>query len=162
MIKILKAAQDDAYIIHELAHLIYFPTYSSILSKDQMDFMLGKSYTVAALQESMQTDQDFYIAYNVHNKPVGFMALKDKNTQILRIEKLYLLPEAQGSGIGKELVNFAIQQGKLQNKSIIELNVNRGNKAYYFYLKVGFKVVQEVDIPYYGYILDDYIMQKEI
>jgi GNAT superfamily N-acetyltransferase len=148
----------EAEIIHQLAHQIYYPTYTGVLSDDQMEFMLERSYTVRALQESMRTDQDFYLAFDVRN-PVGFMSLKNKDEDILRIEKLYLLPQTQGKGFGKELISFAKEEAKSRNKNIVQLNVNRGNKAYYFYLKMGFTVVEEIDIPYFDYILDDYVMQ---
>lgn len=148
----------EADIIHQLAHQIYYPTYIGILSDDQMEFMLKRSYTVRALQESMRIDQDFYVVFDARN-PVGFMSLKNKNEDILRIEKLYLLPHTQGKGFGKELISFAIEEAKSRNKSIVQLNVNRGNKAYYFYLKMGFTVVEEIDIPYFDYILDDYVME---
>ncbi|NGM73238.1 GNAT family N-acetyltransferase [Sphingobacterium sp. SGL-16] len=161
MLQIEKATTEDASIIHKLAHQIYYPTYLGILSQEQMDFMLEKSYTVSALQESMRTHQDFYIAYD-QQAPIGFIALKSKNATILRIEKLYLLPQTQGKGFGSQLIDFAKNKATIRNKSIVELNVNRGNNAYYFYLKVGFKVVQEVDIPYFGYILDDYVMQVQL
>lgn len=161
MMQIRKAKEKDVQIIHELAHQIYFPTYSNILSQDQMEFMLEKSYTIPAVQESMRTDQDFYIAYD-RDMAIGFIALKEKNESILRIEKLYLLPQTQGKGFGRALIDFAKSEASSKNKSIVELNVNRGNNAYYFYLKMGFKVAEEVDIPYFGYLLDDYIMQSSL
>ncbi len=60
------------------------------------------------------------------------------------------------------MISFAEEEATQRGRDTLELNVNRGNKAYYFYLKQGFEVVEEVDIPYYGYILDDYVMQKKI
>ena len=161
MLTIRYAKSEDAEVIHQLAHRIYYPTYQNILGKDQMDFMLGKSYTVEALQESMNSDQDFYLVLH-DDVPVGFIAIKEKNDAILRIEKLYLLPDMQGMKIGTEMINFVRIQGLSRNKTILELNVNRGNKASEFYKKVGFSIVKEVDIPYFGYILDDYIMQMDI
>ena len=44
----------------------------------------------------------------------------------------------------------------------LTLNVNRGNKARYFYEKVGYQIIEEVDIPYFDFILDDYIMSKSL
>lgn len=158
MLNIRKATLEEAKLIHVLAHQIYYPTYNGVLTKNQMHFMLEKSYTVEALQQSMRSDQDFYLI-NFQNEDVGFIALKNKNSHILRIEKLYLLPQIQGKGIGSSLIDFAKKECVRRDKSILELNVNRGNNAYYFYLKVGFKVVEEVDIPYFDYILDDYVMQ---
>ncbi len=158
MFSIRRANLAEAEIIHRLAHQIYYPTYTGILSDDQMKFMLERSYSVQALQESMQTDQDFYLAFD-KEKPIGFIALKDRVEDILRIEKLYLLPQTQGKGFGKELISFAIAEAKSKNINRVQLNVNRGNKAYYFYLKMGFTVVHEIDIPYFDYILDDYVME---
>ena len=161
MFSIRRAYLAEAEIIHQLAHQIYYPTYTGILSEEQMKFMLERSYTVQALQESMQTDQDFYLAFDGQN-PVGFMALNDQDEAVFRIEKLYLLPQTQGKGFGKELISFAIAEAKSKNINRVQLNVNRGNKAYYFYLKMGFSVVHEIDIPYFDYILDDYVMEITI
>ena len=157
MLEIRIAQFEDAETIHKLAHQIYFTTYQDILSQDQMEFMLEKSYTVSALKQSMKLDQDFYLALD-NSIPVGFIALKNTDEQILRIEKLYLLPSTQGKGFGSKLIEFAKYEAKSRFKSTLELNVNRNNTAYHFYIKMGFKVIKEVDIPYYGYILDDYVM----
>lgn len=164
MYSITQANQADAMLIHELVYQIYEPTYQDILSSAQIQFMLEKSYAIEALQHTIAFDQDFFIIHNEAQIPVGFMAVKEKEeaTDIMRIEKLYLLPETQGKGYGRAFIDYAKDVAIERNKSILELNVNRGNKAYYFYLKMGFKVIQEVDIPYYGYILDDYVMQKNL
>lgn len=160
MFHVIKATADQAQIIHNLVHQIYYPTYKDILTKDQIDFMLDKSYTISALVESMCTDQDFYLLKE-EDVYIGFMALKQATDAIVRIEKLYLLPDTQGKGCGKLLINHAQDIALSNGKHVLELNVNRGNNAYHFYLKQGFKVIQEIDIPYYGYILDDYVMQKD-
>lgn len=159
MNQIFKAKPADAQTIHTLVHQIYYPTYKDILSKDQIEFMLDKSYTIEAIQASMASNQDFYLLQN-DQEFLGFMALSVSSSPLLRIEKLYLLPETQGKGCGKLMINFAQEVALSVGLNTLELNVNRGNKAYHFYLKQGFKVTQEVDIPYYGYILDDYVMQK--
>ena len=160
MFHVTKATADQAQIIHDLVHQIYYPTYKDILTKEQIDFMLDKSYTIEALQHAMATDQDFYLLKE-EDEYVGFMALKQATDTIVRIEKLYLLPEMQGKGCGKLLINYAQDMALSVGKHRLELNVNRSNKAYNFYLKQGFKVIQEIDIPYYGYILDDYVMQQD-
>ena len=162
MKKITQAIKEEAHLIHELVHQIYPPTYKHILSDDQIQFMLEKNYTISSLYEAMDSGQDFFLIWDDQDNPVGFMAVKSNMQDVLRIEKLYLLPETQGKGFGSEFIAFAEGIAINSKKSILELNVNRGNHAYYFYLKKGFKVIQEVDIPYYGYILDDYVMQKVI
>ena len=162
MYTINKAGVKDVSTIHQLANQIYYPSYQEILSKDQMDFMLEKSYTEKALIETIENNQDFYLLQNSAQNSVGFMAVQNKSSSILRIEKLYLLSSVQGQGCGRLLIDFAAQEALRRSRDTLELNVNRGNKAYYFYLKIGFEVVEEIDIPYFGYVLDDYIMQKRI
>lgn len=159
---ISKANIADATTIHELAHQIYHPTYHPILSNAQMEFMLENIYSIKTLAQAMLTDQDFYVLKSSSNEALGFIALHEKSESILRIEKLYLLPSTQGKGCGRELIDFAKAEALNRSKNILELNVNRRNKAYYFYLNQGFKVTEEVDIPYFGFILDDYIMQMSL
>lgn len=160
MIKIVKANKEDAELIQQLAHSIWYPTYQEILSKKQIDFMLERMYSVEAIQASMVLKSTFYLLID-DDEAVGFIGIEPKE-DLLRIEKIYLLPSTQGKGFGKLLIDFAAEEARKQGLSELELNVNRSNNAYHFYLKQGFKVVEEVDIPYYEFILDDYIMRKKI
>ncbi|PRD53812.1 GNAT family N-acetyltransferase [Sphingobacterium gobiense] len=160
MYTIRKVSREEATVIHHLGTEVYYTTYTAILSPAQIDFMLRKNYSPEAIQQSMLNGQDFYLIFQQEIQPLGFMALQKKSEDILRIEKLYLLKSSQGLGLGKKLIDFAVEKARELNCSVVELNVNRGNKAYYFYLKQGFQVMKEVDIPYYDYVLDDYVMQR--
>ena len=159
---IQRVGPQAAPLIQQLGTAVYHTTYQSILSGAQIDFMLQKNYTPEAIQQVMAAGQEFYILTKPDRQPLGFIALQKKNKDTLRIEKLYLLAGSQGLGLGKKLIDFAVDHAKGQGFSVVELNVNRGNNAYHFYRKHGFEVIAEVDIPYYGYILDDYIMQRPI
>ena len=160
MITIELAEQTDIRSISNMAHIIWPDAYGEILSKEQIDFMLEKSYTVEGLAEGMVNGQFFYILKE-DGIGQGFVALKTFEDK-LRIEKLYLMPHVQGKGFGKALIDFAVEKAKTKGKDILELNVNRNNPAYHFYLKQGFQVVETVDIPYYEYVLNDYVMQRTI
>lgn len=160
MITIRPALAADAALIQQLAHATWYPTYASVLSQEQIDFMLAQSYPVEALQQAMQDGLCFYLIVE-EAVALGFMALSKHPTR-LRIDKLYVLPETQGKGLGRKLIDFAASEALMQGLTVLELNVNRYNKAYHFYLKQGFKVVESVDIPYYQFVLNDYIMQKTL
>jgi GNAT superfamily N-acetyltransferase len=74
---------------------------------------------------------------------------------------LYVLPEAQGKGIGKLLIEEVIVLAEEMHSKSINLNVNRFNKAHFFYSKMGFCILKEVDIELdFGYLMEDYIMEK--
>ncbi len=162
MLSIRKAQSVELTIISELAQAIWHPTYAAILSKDQIEFMLEDMYSLKALKEKLDAGRMFYLAYE-GEKAVGYIALTALSEQsVLRIESLYLLPETQGKGFGKQLIDFAAEKALNEKLRVLELNVNRGNKAQLFYKKQGFIIVREVDIPYHGYVLDDYVMQKSL
>lgn len=153
----------DMARISAMAFEIWPATYRDILSQEQINFMLKRNYTPTALAHSAEGGQLFYVLKDdATNMDLGFVSLKPRQNT-LRIEKLYVMPEAQGKGVGSSLITFAEEKARQATLPVLELNVNRGNlKAYHFYLKQGFAVTDTVDIPYYGYVLDDYVMQKEI
>lgn len=152
----------DFALISQLAQEIWYPTYSPILSAAQIAFMLDQSYSSEGLSRAVEQGKIFHLLYE-GEIAVGFIAVRPvPENKVFRIESLYLLPSTQGKGYGQLLINFAAELAKSQSFSTLELNVNRQNKAYHFYLKVGFEVAYEIDIPYHGYVLDDYVMQKSI
>jgi putative acetyltransferase len=66
----------------------------------------------------------------------GFIGWSDSS-----IEMLFVHPDASGRGIGKELANFAIEQGNIQ------VDVNEANfGALAFYKKQGFEVFGRSDL----------------
>lgn len=153
----------DAERINAIAHKSWWSTYATFLPEEQIDFMLNELYNPAVLRKQIEEGIGFLII-ELESQPVGFVSFTRKadSTKIFRIEKLYLLKEAQGCGLGKALVDEVAELAKQDGFEFLELNVNRSNPAYHFYIKQGFTVVKEVDIPYYHFTLNDYILQKEV
>lgn len=156
-------SQSDLRKIHELAEEIWPYSYGEILSSDQIRFMLDQMYSVESLSNAVSEGQDFFI-FHEKCKSVGFISMQKKHgsVDILRIEKLYVLPQMHGQGVGKKLIMYTESKAAEAQYKYLELNVNRNNPAFYFYKKVGFSVVDSIDIPYHGYVLNDYVMQKQI
>ena len=73
----------------------------------------------------------------------------------------HLHPKAQGKGIGKKLMDEVTDLAIEIGSSAINLNVNRFNKAHFFYSKMGFIIISEVDVILdFGYLMEDFIMEK--
>ncbi|WP_207759825.1 hypothetical protein [Flavobacterium cyanobacteriorum] len=65
--------------------------------------------------------------------------------------------------MGKLFVNTIYEIAKRNADKAIQLNVNRYNPAVHFYEATGFKIIKEEDIDIgQGYLMEDYVMQKEI
>ncbi|WP_148266113.1 GNAT family N-acetyltransferase [Pseudovibrio sp. FO-BEG1] len=72
---------------------------------------------------------------------LGFYVLWDKQDH-LYLERLYFHPNAQGRGIGAEILTLLKQQATAQTKPI-RLDVLPKSRANPFYLRHGFKLVEE-------------------
>lgn len=157
------ATLSDIPLIKALAEATWEPTYRSILSKEQIDFMFEVIYTSDALQKQMQEGQTFLLLYQ-DEKPLGFAAysLKDAAEKVYKLNKIYLLPECQGKGLGKLLLTYVENEVKQLGGSILDLNVNKHNKAKTFYETCGYHVHHEEDIPIGPYWMNDYIMRKHL
>lgn len=151
----------DVELIQQLAYASWWPTYESFLPHQQIEQMLADFYNPQALLEQMQSGHQFVLIQQ-DQEPFGFVSYRRLSSQIIRIEKLYLLPTFQGKGGGARLLNYVADQGIAEGYSIIELNVNRFNPSLNFYIRKGFTIHEEVDIPYREFILNDYIMHKSL
>ena len=166
MINVVPAGSNDIDVIHQLAHRIWPVSYKEMISPQQMEYMLKMMYSHESLQYQLKTQQHtFIIAYD-EKEPVGFAAYFPKydiSPAMYRLDKLYVLPDQQGKGIGKILIDHIITAIKPQGASLLELTVNRNNKALSFYQKLGFSIVSEIDHPIgEGFIMNDYVMVKEL
>ncbi|MVN21351.1 GNAT family N-acetyltransferase [Mucilaginibacter arboris] len=164
MVKIRHATLADVTAIHLLAEKIWWPTYTTILEKEQIRFMLDLFYAKEKLRKQISSGGQSFLLLLENELPVAFAAFaaNQENQEIMILEKIYCLPQAQGKGYGKELLEFVVTQARIAGKSILQLYVHRENKARNFYEKMNFKVVKEVDRPLGKYLLTDFVMQKEL
>ena len=160
---IRKAAESDISAISELAEKIWWPSYRNIISDEQISFMLNDMYSAESLKVQMNSGIEFLIVER-ENIPLAFAgySLTDPENQVYKLHKLYVLPTEQGRGTGRKLIEQVSSLATAKGGKILELNVNRGNPAHHFYSKIGFDIYQTVDISYHHFILNDYIMRKDL
>ncbi len=165
-ITINKAVVEDIPVIQQIVYKTWPVAYENILSETQLKYMLLLIYSTDALKKQFQEGQQFYISES-NNKPVGFAAFglyeTNNSNTIYKLHKLYVLPETQGKGTGKTLLEFVIDNVKKLNAASLILNVNRNNKAIDFYKKMCFTIINEEDVDIgNGYFMNDYIMELKI
>lgn len=161
-LSIIPATEDDIPLIRLLTNKIWPQTYSSIISKEQIDYMLEMMYSVASLEKQMRTGAPFIIVYD-EGEPVGFASYGEIGQNIFKLHKIYILPSQQGKGTGKFVIDHIIAEIKNKGAAALQLQVNRRNKAKFFYEKLGFTVIKEFDFDIgNGYVMDDYLMEKII
>jgi GNAT superfamily N-acetyltransferase len=173
------ATLSDRALIRSISERTWPSTYGHIISQEQINFMLDWMYSDDSLEKQMNTGCAFYIASiknsNVYNSDwdaVGFCSVspeeeeekistdKVEGAKAHKLNKLYVLPAAQGTGAGKALLYKSIEVAKAAGSSSIFLQVNKLNTAYTFYLKHGF--IKEAEFKFdigNDFFMDDYVMR---
>lgn len=161
MIHLEKITKNQLSIIKDLAYAIWPIAYGEILSKEQLNYMLDNFYSVDNLSNQMDSGQVFELLLEDKNV-IGYLGYEFncKETGLLKIHKIYLLPETQGKGFGKFIIDELFKIAKSNNQKGVFLNVNKYNKAKFFYEKLGFVISKEevIDIGN-DYVMDDYVME---
>ena len=161
--QIIEVTKPEISIVKDLAYKIWPHAYAEILSNEQLTYMLDNFYSIASLERQMDNGHVFLLVQEngIH---LGFASyqiniLPNKT----KLHKIYIDPETQGKGIGKLLLDEVVQRAINSGNSHLFLNVNKYNKAFHFYEKLGFqKIADEVIEIGNGYVMDDYVMEKRL
>lgn len=127
--------------------------------------MLDRTYCIDSIQKQVKIDQHRFLLASIGVDPVGFASFSGMTGQKdrFRLHKLYVLPNQQGFGIGKILLDEISRLISNKHAVAIELNVNRFNEARYFYERQGFRIIRQEDIDIgQGFYMNDYVMEKSI
>jgi diamine N-acetyltransferase len=155
------ATHKDIKAIREIANKTWFVTYEPILGKEQPKFMFDEIYSEEALAKQMDEGQTFILQYLAGNLlAFASYSVKEGEDFTYKLNKLYLNPDFQGGGYGKKLITYVEENVKDLGAKNLDLNVNRYNKARFFYEKVGFEIIKVEDIPFGEYWMNDFVMRK--
>lgn len=165
MISVSKVGTEYIPTIQNLAERTWKVAYTSIITPEQMSYMLEMFYSETSLLKQMQDGHQFIIAKDRYD-PVGFASYSPKSADlptIYRLHKIYIAPGHQGKGIGKLMIGYIVNDIGFYNATDLELNVNRHNKALHFYETLGFKIIKEEDIDIgSGYFMNDYVLNLSL
>lgn len=126
--------------------------------------MLGWMYSLDTLEKQASEGHRFYLAEE-KGEMLGFTGIElNQELGKTKIHKIYILPTAQGKGIGKKLIKEIKEIALENNQTSLLLNVNKYNQgAIDFYEYLGFKKVKDevIDIGN-GYVMDDFVFELGI
>ena len=165
MVEIIKATATDLHQVRSIAFKTWPIAYKVILSPEQMKYMLDLFYSMDALRDQIEHLHHKFIIAFVNDEAIGFGSWSPKITgsSTYRLHKLYVEPASQGKSFGKLLLGHILIEITEAGGTDIELNVNRLNKAMYFYKREGFSIIREEDIDIgNGFFMNDFVMYKPI
>lgn len=151
-------------IIADIAEKTWAATYSSLLRPEAMRYMLNALYSAPELLRVIQTGSQQFILLKDKRDFQGFASFGSRveDPLISKLHKLYILPQNQGKGYGRLLIDEVKRRSRVAGAEILDLNVNRHNPAITFYKKLGFVIIREEDVPVGPYWMNDYVMRLTI
>ncbi len=164
MVTFEKATTEDIPIIQELARKIWHQYYPGIISVEQINYMLPMMYSTLVVYSELLA-QVIYELVIYNQESIGYLSYQyEENESRIKLNKLYLLPEYHGQGIGQAMLIRAKEISQPYNAKQIYLTVNKNNKkAIKAYEKFGFIYSESIinDIGG-GHVMDDFIMTFDL
>lgn len=163
MIETRFATLNDVNAIREVAERTWPIAYATIISPEQIRYMLDQMYAVEKIEASILAPDECFILALDNNEVIGFagIAFHQPDEKYTRLNKLYVLPIYHGKQVGKKLLDLVEQEALIHETKALHLNVNKYNPAYNFYTKNGFHILEEVVLDIgNGYVMDDYVLIK--
>lgn len=164
VVQIISAREGHLPAIAKLAHLIWHDCYPGIITREQIDYMLTRMYSVETLQAELRCGIR-YERLLIDGDLSGFASFGPaEQTEVIKLHKLYLNPKQHGHGFGRALLKHCENEARKLGALLLTLNVNKHNvKAIAMYQRNGFGVADSVIVDIgNGFVMDDYVMSKSL
>ena len=148
--------------VAHLAQTIWTDHYTPIIGGLQVDYMLAKYQSETAISNQIKDGYHYYLIKNDIGY-TGYFAFS-LHKDFLFLSKFYVLKSMRGNGLGKLALSFIERKASELRLPKIRLTVNKYNsKSISAYEKMGFvnvdSIVQDIGN---GYVMDDYVLEKNI
>ncbi|WP_445990137.1 GNAT family N-acetyltransferase [Chromobacterium haemolyticum] len=149
----------------ELAGEIWHQHFISMISREQIDYMLAGRYVPEKLSAYLEAPDRWFGLLRLDGRLVGYCSYALTATPgEMKLEQLYLLAEMRGRGLGAYMLDAAERAARQRGCDALALTVNKHNAgAIAVYQRGGFQVREEAvfDIGN-GFVMDDYVMEKRL
>ena len=161
------ASLEDIPAISSMAEVVFRLTYKEILSPEQMEYMMRMMYSEESLRRQMTSESNtFFLSDDRGYASVRPDGTTEDGRSRYHLEKLYVMPDFQKTGLGRELFRRVcdyVQKEVEGASALLELNVNRHNPALGFYEHIGMRRARSGDFPIgNGFYMNDYIMAIDL
>ncbi|WP_102275610.1 GNAT family N-acetyltransferase [Cytobacillus massiliigabonensis] len=145
-IKIKKCTLEDLPHLQEISYETFNETFKHQNSPENMNAYLEKAFNVKQLEKELSNSCSQFLFVYFNHEIAGYLKVntddaqsEEMNDESLEIERIYIKNKFQKHGLGKCLLNHAIEIAVELNKKKIWLGVwEKNENAIAFYKKMGF------------------------
>ncbi len=151
--------------IEKAANLVWHNYYKDIFSQEQINYMLKKYQSTAAVKQQM-SDSYIYYMLLVDNELAGYLCFKNHGDYIF-ISRLYIKAEYRRQGLARRTISLfdnIVRHKEFDGIKKLRLHVERENHfAINVYEHLGFKKVRAIDTDIgNGFFCNEYVMERKI
>ncbi|MDI7742484.1 GNAT family N-acetyltransferase [Lysinibacillus fusiformis] len=167
---IKKCTLEDLQTLQEISIETFYEAFKDQNSPENMQAYLEKAFNLEQLEKELANKFSQFLFVYFNNEAAGYLKINTNEAQsepmgeeALEVERIYLKPNYQKHGLGKALLNKAIDIATELNKKKIWLGVwEKNENAIAFYKRMGF-----VQTGTHAFIMGDeeqtdYIMTKTL
>jgi diamine N-acetyltransferase len=141
------AVPADATTLNGIFDTVFCDTFAHLYRAEDLNAFLS-SFGVADWERQLEDPAFACRIAEVEGKPIGYVKLGplklpiETDASSMLLDQLYVLKEHHGSGIAKELMNWALAEAKRRDAGALYLTVYVDNhRAKRFYERYGFEDV---------------------
>ncbi|WP_040949155.1 GNAT family N-acetyltransferase [Gorillibacterium massiliense] len=145
-VKIEKCSREDLQTLQEISIETFNDTFKDQNSAENMKAYLERAFNSNQLEKELSNLSSDFIFIWFNEEVAGYLKMNWNEAQSeqmggesLEIERIYIRHQFQRKGLGKYLINKAMEMAARQNKKKIWLGVwEKNENAMDFYKKMGF------------------------
>jgi diamine N-acetyltransferase len=132
--------------LQEISYETFIETFKDQNSSENMNAYLEKAFNIEQLEKELSNISSHFFFVYFNNEVAGYLKVNTQDAQSenmgedsLEIERIYVRAKCQKLGLGKYLINKAIDIAVEQEKNKVWLGVwEKNENAIAFYKKLGF------------------------
>ena len=165
-----KCDETDLFALREIACNTYKDTFEQLNTPENMKKYLNETFDTEKLRGELLSSGSFFYFIMTDDKLAGYLKCNEYSAQTdvndpasLEIQRIYVIKEFQGKGLGNILLNTAADIAESKQKSYIWLGVwEKNEKALQFYKKNGFYIIGKHSFFMGDDEQTDYLMRRDI
>jgi diamine N-acetyltransferase len=145
-VKIKRCTLNDLRTLQEISYETFNETFKDQNSTENMNAYLERAFNLKQLEKELSNNSSQFFLIYLNDDIAGYLKTNTNDAQSeemgdhsLEIERIYIKKKFQKHGLGKDLLNKAIEIAIERNKQKIWLGVwEKNENAIAFYKKMGF------------------------
>ncbi|MCX7773774.1 MAG: GNAT family N-acetyltransferase [Clostridia bacterium] len=169
-IRIKACTLEDLETLQDLSWRTFYDTFRPMNTEEDMKAYLENALGRDALHKELQNPSSAFFFLYADDELAGYIKLNEHPAQTdlhdpnaLEIERIYVDKAFQGKGLGRNLINKAIEIANQKGLHYLWLGVwEKNEKAIAFYKSRGFYKIGQHDFLLGSDLQTDHIMRKDL